>query len=106
MNEEWKLALFQKRKLRTYIKFKDIFITEEYTKHCNSRRNKSLLAQFGMGILPLAIETGRFKGLTENKRICQSCPYQTIKMSHISFVFVVYTLFEELLCIILYVKDI
>ncbi len=32
LNKTWKLGLSQKLKLRTYIKFKDIFKTEEYTK--------------------------------------------------------------------------
>ncbi len=31
-----------------------------------------------MGILPISIETDIFKGLTENERICQLCPHQTI----------------------------
>ncbi len=74
MNKKWKLGLSQKPKLRTYIKCNDTFITEEYTKRCNSRCKRSLLAQFRMGILPIAIQTGRFKALTENERICPILP--------------------------------
>ncbi len=29
-------------------------------------------------IVPIAIETGKFKGLTENERICKFCPHQTV----------------------------
>ncbi len=61
LNEKWKLGSSQKPNLRTCIKFKDTFITEEYTKHCNSRCKRSLLAQFRIGILPIGTETGRFK---------------------------------------------
>ncbi len=32
-----------------------------------------------MGILLIAIETGRFKGLTKNERICQYYPHQTVE---------------------------
>ncbi len=46
-----------------------------------------------MGMLPIAIETGRFKGLTENERICQSCPHQTVENEQHFYVLVVYILF-------------
>ena len=77
--DKLKLGLSQKPKLRTYVKFKNTFTTEQYTKHCNSTHKRSLLAQFRMGILPIAIETGRFKGLTENERICKFCPHQAVE---------------------------
>jgi hypothetical protein len=34
--EKWKFGLTTKPKLRTYITFKDIFITEDYVQYCNS----------------------------------------------------------------------
>ncbi len=46
-----------------YIKFKDDDNVEGYVKYCNTRRKRSLLAQFRKGILPIAIDTGRFKGM-------------------------------------------
>ncbi len=52
----------------TYIKFNDDYYLEEYVKYCNSRRKYSLLVQFRMGILPLAAETDRFKGINVNQR--------------------------------------
>ena len=42
-------------------------------KYCSSRRKRSLLAQFRMGILPIALETGRFKGLPIEERTCKLC---------------------------------
>ncbi len=62
-NERWKLGMILKPKLRTYIKFKEQIETEQYITFCVSHRKRSLLAQFRMGVLPLAIETGRFKGI-------------------------------------------
>ena len=72
-NERWQLGVTLKPKLRTYITFKDKFDTEEYTKFCVSRRKRSLLAQFRMGVLPLAIETGRFKSVPLEERLCLLC---------------------------------
>ena len=43
------------------------------------RRKRSLLAQFRMGVLPLAIETGRFKGIKLNERLCKFCNSQDIE---------------------------
>ncbi len=48
-------------KLRTYVKLKENICTKDYVKHCTSRRKRSLMAQFIIGILPLHIETGRFR---------------------------------------------
>ena len=59
MQEEWEKSLPSKPKLRTYIKFKETLKTEEYVKVCLSRMQRSLLAQFRSGILPLYVETGR-----------------------------------------------
>ncbi len=72
-NDLWKQGMTQKLKLRTYIKFKDNYDTEDYVKYCLSRRQRSLLAQFRAGILPLHIETGRFKGKDITERICFVC---------------------------------
>ncbi len=56
-NVEWKHLLSTKPKLRTYVKFKENICTEDYVKHCTSRRKRSHTAQFRIGILPLDIET-------------------------------------------------
>ncbi len=46
-----------------------------------------------MGILPIAIETGRIKGLTENEWICQCCPHQTVENEqHILYTYSLYTI--------------
>ncbi len=59
-----------------------------------------------MGILPIAIESYGFKELTENERICQLCPHQTVENGQPFYVLVVYTLCKGILCIIMYVKDV
>ncbi len=73
LNERWKLGMTFKPKLRTYIKFKDQFETEQYIKCCVSCHKRSLLAQFRMGVLHLAIETDRFKSIPVEERVCVLC---------------------------------
>ncbi len=72
--ETWLSELPNKPKLRTYVTFKNLFETETYVIKCYSRRKRSLLAQLRMGVLPLAIETGRFKGIPSHERFCKVCP--------------------------------
>ncbi len=49
----WKDNLPNKPKLRTYISFKEQYYTEDYVKLCiPSRKERSMLAQIGFGILP------------------------------------------------------
>ena len=53
--------------------------TEKYVK-CNlSRKERSVLAQIRLGILPLKIETGRFENLLPENRLCEFCSNQTIE---------------------------
>ena len=79
MSYEWKRNIETKPKLRTYIKFKKEFETEEYVKSNISRYTRSLFAQFRLGILPLKIESGRFKRQPLAERICENCTLNEIE---------------------------
>ena len=46
---------------------------EEYLSYNLKKYHRSLFAQFRSGILPLNIETGRFRGLDLCDRICPVC---------------------------------
>ncbi len=72
-NVERKYLLSTKPKLRTYVKFKESSCTKDYVKHCTSRGKMSLMALFRIGILPLHIETGRFRDKRINERVCLLC---------------------------------
>ncbi len=61
LNERWKLVMTLKPKLRTYIKFKEQFDIEQCINVCVSRHKRSLLAQFRIGVLHLAIEVYLYK---------------------------------------------
>ncbi len=67
---EWTNLLPTKPKLRTYVKFKENICTEEYVKYCTSRRNRSLMAHFRIGILPLHIKIGRFRDKRIEEGVC------------------------------------
>ncbi len=54
-DKKWKSEILSKPKLRTYITFKDDHSVEHYVKYYNSGRKCSLLTQFRIYILPLAI---------------------------------------------------
>ena len=62
---EWESEVHSKPKLREYITFKETFHTESYLKVFLPKHKRSLIAQFRCGILPLHIETGRFKNITD-----------------------------------------
>ncbi len=78
-NERWQLGITLKPKLRTYVTFKQNFDSEEYVKYCYSRHKRSLIAQFRMGVLPLAIETGRFRSISLEERLCVLCDVNVIE---------------------------
>ncbi len=71
--KEWTENTAKKPKLRTYVTFKEEFKTEPYVKMSLGRRNRSLMAQLRLGILPLRLESGRFVGEKVEERICGIC---------------------------------
>ena len=79
MQKEWVHEVKNKPKLRTYVMFKDNLDTEDYVKYNFSRHSRSVLAQFRLGILPIRVETGRFRNLELKDRICELCNNQQIE---------------------------
>ena len=63
----------QKTKLRTYQQFKGEYKTEKYVLLNLSQSERSLMAQFRSGVLPLRIETGRFRHEPVDRRVCELC---------------------------------
>ena len=70
MQEQWSNEMHDKPKLRTYVQIKDIFEPEPYVLSNISRQRRSLLAQIRLGILPIKTETGRFRSLPVEQRLC------------------------------------
>ncbi len=63
----------------TYMKFKDNIYTETYVQYCSFRKRRLLLAQFRLGILPLHIETGRFRNRKPDEWLCIICNTNVIE---------------------------
>ena len=70
---QWVAQTSQSPKLRTYVSFKNVYSAEVYLKKVLNRNHRSFLAQFRCGILPLAIETGRFQNIPIEYRLCLFC---------------------------------
>ena len=77
--QEWREAIANKPKLRTYRLFKNDLYLEDYVQHRFHRKKRSLLAQFRLGILPLHIETGRYTNTPIDQRICKICDFGEIE---------------------------
>lgn len=72
-------------KLRTYKTFKSFFQIEPYVKMNLSKSERSMMAQFRCGILPLRIETGRYVGEPKHQRICRLCDTDNVIEDEIHF---------------------
>ena len=69
----WANSLDAKPKLRTYRTFKEDYKQEHYLTMNLSRTERSCLAQFRSGVLPIRVETGRFKREAIEERVCIFC---------------------------------
>ncbi len=77
---KWKESLGSYRsKLDVYKGIKTEFGVEKYLKLNLDKYDKSLLSQLRYGILPLRVETGRYKNERREERICTLCDAQTVE---------------------------
>ena len=53
--------------------------TEPYVLLNLSRQERSLFAQLRCGILPIMVETGRFRNIPKEKRICPVCDINEVE---------------------------
>lgn len=84
--EEWANDIWCKPKLRTYCQLKNVYGPEPYMTLPLDRSKRSLCAQLRAGILPLAIEVGRFNSVPEEGRLCTLCNLNVIE-DELHFVF-------------------
>ena len=89
-DESWGPEILAKPKLRTYRSFKTNCDVESYVNKYMPKYDRSLLCQFRIGILPLRIETGRYKtirdantgryrNLSPEERTCEICQFNEIE---------------------------
>ncbi len=70
---KWSEEVDNYAKLDLLKQIKPHFGTENYLTINIDRYDKSLLSQFRYGILPIEIETGRYRGLNRAERLCTLC---------------------------------
>ena len=75
----WCEKLAYKPKLRTYVHIKEKIETEPFLKSNITKFQRSLLTQLRIGILPLAVETGRYYRIALENRTCQICSENLIE---------------------------
>ena len=75
----WKREIQNVSKLRTYVTFKNDFVLEQYVLLNLDKQERSKVAQFRCGILPLRVETGRYVGEAPELRICTFCDRQEVE---------------------------
>ena len=71
--DRWLRAVASKPKLRLYIQIKNEFETEFYVKLNLTRSERSYVSQLRLGILPIMVETGRFRNMQLEDRLCPFC---------------------------------
>ena len=79
MQSIWCEKLAYKPKLRTYAHIKNGIETEHFLTGRINKFKRSLLTQLRIGILPLAVETGRYYRIPFDKRSCQICKENLIE---------------------------
>jgi len=62
-----------RNKLRTYCQFKHSYSVENYCSIVLPPSHRSAFSKFRCGVAPIRIETGRFEGLPEERRLCPFC---------------------------------
>ena len=83
---KWGADMNSQPKLRTYRTFKTYFGTEDYVLLNLNRYQRSTLARLRSGILPLKIETGRYRQQPVEQRTCDMCNSGSVETeSHFMF---------------------
>ena len=70
---KWWLEANDKPKLRTYIQIHDINTRQLIVRKNLTRVERSIITKCKCGVLPIMIETGRYKDVPLEERLCQIC---------------------------------
>merc|ERR1712121_249686 len=70
---DWEDKRFSSEKLRYYNLYKSEKNVEDYLLLDLTKFQRSILAQYRCGILPLQIEVGRYRNIELSQRICPMC---------------------------------
>ena len=76
---KWWIEVSEKSKLDTFLKIHDPELRQPVIKKNLSKSQSSIIMKFKCGVLPLLIETGRFKDIPRELRICKICDAGTVE---------------------------
>ena len=76
---QWAIDVKKFSKLDLLAEIKSDFGAENYLKVDMDRYDKPLLSQYRYGILPLELETGRYKGIDRVHRVCTLCNDESVE---------------------------
>ena len=76
--QSWNESVQNTPKLRTYSLFKEQFKADDYV-YLRCRKFRSMMSQLRLGILPLEIETGRWKSIEVENRLCKLCSLNRVE---------------------------
>ena len=77
--QQWLTHINSMPKLRTYRTLKFTFGVEDYVSRPMDKYFRSALARVRMGVFPIRIETGRWRGLPLHDRICVNCDLDEVE---------------------------
>ena len=78
-NTNWKNTVASVPKLRTYILYKNEYLTEHYVEYVINRAHRSAVAKFRCGILLLSVETGRLNAIPLEFCLCVFCDNNVVE---------------------------
>ncbi len=83
---KWKLEALSKEKLCTFNLIHDFENTKTLVKMNLDRWERSLVTKLKAGVLPLHLETGRYKGVKRELRHCKVCKKKEVE-DEVHFIF-------------------
>ena len=83
---KWHIEALGKSKLETFVQIHNFDEQKVLLKANLDHYHRSLIAQFKSGILPLRLETSRYKGIDREERYCQICDRNIVE-DEIHFLF-------------------
>ena len=83
--KSWELEAFKKVKLETFTQIHDFTTTRTLLKVNLDRRHRSSVTKLKSGVFLVRLETGRYKGLGRELRICELCTKELEDECHFLF---------------------
>ena len=66
-------------RLEIYKNIKHDFNPEPYIKIIRNRKHRGMMARARMGVLPIQVEIGRYRGTKREDRLCQNCNQASVE---------------------------